>query len=62
VILVTLTYTYILFPGLPKTMTKKDVEKVFSPFGVLKDVRLVTFRNGHSKGMAYVEYEDEVND
>lgn len=25
----------------------------------MKEVRLVTYRNGHSKGLAYVEYHDE---
>lgn len=25
----------------------------------MKEVRLVTYRNGHSKGLAYVEYQDE---
>jgi RNA recognition motif-containing protein len=25
----------------------------------LKDVRIVTYRNGHSKGLAYVDFEDE---
>ena len=28
--------------------------------GKLKDVRLVTYRNGMPKGLAYVEFEDEV--
>jgi len=28
--------------------------------GKLKDVRIVTYRNGMSKGIAYVEYENEV--
>jgi len=30
--------------------------------GKLKDVRIVTYRNGSPKGLAYVEYEDEVRD
>jgi RNA recognition motif-containing protein len=42
-------------------MSEEEVEKIFSPHGKLKSVRLVTFRNGHSKGLAYVEYEDEVS-
>ncbi|XP_059487231.1 squamous cell carcinoma antigen recognized by T-cells 3-like [Neocloeon triangulifer] len=45
--------------GLPFTSTKEDLEKRFSEFGALKDVRLVTYRNGHFKGLAYVEFEDE---
>lgn len=48
------------FVGLPFSCTKTDVENIFKPYGTLKDVRLVTFRNGHSKGLAYVDYEDEV--
>ena len=44
--------------GLPQTITKEALGKLFSPYGNLKDVRLVTFRNGHAKGHAYVEYEN----
>lgn len=29
--------------------------------GKLKDVRIVTYRGGKSKGLAYVEYYDEVS-
>ncbi|XKL64324.1 hypothetical protein PGB90_004410 [Kerria lacca] len=45
--------------GLPLTLNKNDLEKLFSPYGVLKDIRLVTYRNGHSKGLAYIEFENE---
>ena len=48
------------FIGLPFTCTKTDIENIFKPYGALKDVRVVTFRNGHSKGLAYVDFEDEV--
>lgn len=41
-------------------MTKEELEGVFKSYGSLKDVRVVTFRNGHSKGLAYVEFRDEV--
>ncbi|XP_054168370.1 squamous cell carcinoma antigen recognized by T-cells 3-like [Oppia nitens] len=37
----------------------EDLRKVFEKYGSLKDVRLVTYRNGHSKGCAYVEFTDE---
>ncbi|CAH1722535.1 squamous cell carcinoma antigen recognized by T-cells 3-like [Aphis gossypii] len=47
--------------GLPFTCTKTDIENIFKPYGALKDVRIVTFRNGHSKGLAYVDFEDEVS-
>lgn len=49
-----------MFSGLPVTLDKEGVEKIFRPYGELKDVRIVTYRNGHSKGLAYVEFEDEV--
>ncbi|XP_047369403.1 squamous cell carcinoma antigen recognized by T-cells 3-like [Vespa velutina] len=45
--------------GLPVATTKEDLEKIFNIHGKLKDVRLVTYRNGHSKGLAYIEYLDE---
>lgn len=35
------------------------MEEIFQVHGDLKEVRLVTYRNGHSKGLAYVEYHDE---
>ncbi|XP_054004935.1 squamous cell carcinoma antigen recognized by T-cells 3-like [Hylaeus anthracinus] len=45
--------------GLPVTTTKEELEEIFKVHGPLKEVRIVTYRNGHSKGLAYVEYEDE---
>lgn len=33
--------------GLALTTTKEDLEALFKKFGILKDVRLVTFRNGN---------------
>ncbi|XP_011871430.1 PREDICTED: squamous cell carcinoma antigen recognized by T-cells 3-like [Vollenhovia emeryi] len=45
--------------GLPLTMTKEELEELFKVYGDLREVRLVTYRNGHSKGLAYVEYHDE---
>ena len=44
---------------LPQTTTKEDLQKLFGKYGELKDVRLVTYRNGHSKGIAFVEYTSE---
>merc|ERR1712012_405390 len=35
--------------------------EVFSKFGKLKEVRVPVYRNGHSKGIAFVDYEDEVS-
>lgn len=45
--------------GLPFSTTKEDLETMFKEYGPLKDVRIVTYRNGHSKGLAYIEYHDE---
>ncbi|CAK9810710.1 Squamous cell carcinoma antigen recognized by T-cells 3 [Anthophora quadrimaculata] len=45
--------------GLPITTTKEDLEEIFKVHGVLKEIRIVTYRNGHSKGLAYVDFEDE---
>ncbi len=44
--------------GLPLEATKETLAKLFSPYGSLEDVRLVTFRNGHSKGIAYVDFKN----
>ncbi|XP_076243028.1 spliceosome associated factor 3, U4/U6 recycling protein isoform X2 [Calliopsis andreniformis] len=46
--------------GIPITTTKEELEEIFKVHGTVKDVRIVTYRNGHSKGLAYVEYEDAV--
>lgn len=46
---------------MPVTTTKEELEEIFQIHGALKEVRLVTYRNGHSKGLAYVEYYDETN-
>jgi len=45
--------------GLPFEMSQEDVTEMFKEFGDLKEVRLVTYRNGHSKGLAFVEFKDE---
>ncbi|XP_067679944.1 squamous cell carcinoma antigen recognized by T-cells 3-like [Haliotis asinina] len=45
--------------GLPFTCNKEAVTNIFNQHGKLKDVRLVTYRNGMSKGIAYVEFETE---
>ncbi|XP_023326445.1 squamous cell carcinoma antigen recognized by T-cells 3 isoform X2 [Eurytemora carolleeae] len=47
--------------GLDQSITKEELSKLFAEYGELQDVRLVTYRNGHSKGLAFVEYKDEVN-
>ncbi|XP_058449603.1 squamous cell carcinoma antigen recognized by T-cells 3 [Malaya genurostris] len=45
--------------GLPFEAGNEDVRKLFEPFGKLRDVRVVFYRSGKSKGLAYVEYESE---
>uniref|UniRef100_T1IRW8 RRM domain-containing protein n=1 Tax=Strigamia maritima TaxID=126957 RepID=T1IRW8_STRMM len=45
--------------GLPFTTTKDELTEMFKVFGELTDVRIVTYRNGHSKGLAYVDYQNE---
>lgn len=42
-------------------VTKEMLSEVFSKHGNLKEVRIVTFRNGHPKGLAYVEYLDQTS-
>ncbi|XP_055643637.1 squamous cell carcinoma antigen recognized by T-cells 3 isoform X1 [Toxorhynchites rutilus septentrionalis] len=49
----------IFIKGLPFEASSDDVRTLFEPFGKLKDVRLVYYRSGKSKGLAYVEYENE---
>ena len=45
--------------GLPYKATKESIQELFGQYGEIKDVRIVTLRNGHSKGIAYVDF---VND
>ena len=44
----------------PET-TQKELVEIFMKYGKLKEVRLPTYRNGHSKGIAFVDYEDELS-
>merc|ERR1719206_1442945 len=37
-----------------------DLAEVFEKYGKLKEIRLPIYRNGHSKGIAFVDYEDEL--
>lgn len=45
--------------GLPFELGKDELQRLFEPFGAIRDVRIVCFRNGRSKGLAYLEYESE---
>uniref|UniRef100_A0A8C5REK8 Spliceosome associated factor 3, U4/U6 recycling protein n=1 Tax=Laticauda laticaudata TaxID=8630 RepID=A0A8C5REK8_LATLA len=46
--------------GLPFSCTKEDLEELCKGHGNVKDVRLVTNRAGKPKGLAYVEFENEM--
>merc|ERR1712088_1215821 len=45
--------------GLEPSVSQEEVRELFSQYGQLTVVRLVTYRNGHSKGIAFVEFEKE---
>lgn len=45
--------------GLPFSTDKQALEEIFKTFGKVKDTRIVTYKSGKSKGLAYVEFEDE---
>ncbi|KAH6912804.1 RNA-binding protein Prp24 [Coprinopsis sp. MPI-PUGE-AT-0042] len=44
--------------GLSKFTAKADLEKLFSTYGKVKEVRMATEDNGHARGYAFVEYDD----
>merc|ERR1711971_902933 len=45
--------------GVEASVSQEEVRELFAQYGRLTGVRLVTYRNGHSKGIAFVEYEKE---
>ncbi|KAL1453971.1 hypothetical protein WDU94_010271 [Cyamophila willieti] len=47
--------------NLPFSTTESDLREMFGKYGELRDVRLVVHRSGKSKGLAYVEYSNEVS-
>ncbi|KAF3695804.1 Squamous cell carcinoma antigen recognized by T-cells 3 [Channa argus] len=49
----------IFISGLPFTCTKEQLEEICKGHGTIKDVRMVTYRSGKPKGLAYVEFSDE---
>jgi RNA recognition motif-containing protein len=49
----------IFVKGLAYSAKNEDLQKLYKEFGKIKDIRIVTKRNGQSKGCAYVEFEDE---
>ena len=40
-------------------MDNSGLEEIMAKFGKVKEVRIVTYKNGKSKGLAYAEFEDE---
>jgi len=46
--------------NLDTEVTRKDLAEVFEKYGKLKEIRLPIYRNGHSKGIAFVDFEDEL--
>lgn len=49
----------IFISGLPFSCTKEQLEEMCKGHGTIRDVRLVTYRSGKPKGLAYVEFADE---
>ncbi|XP_020791106.1 squamous cell carcinoma antigen recognized by T-cells 3 isoform X2 [Boleophthalmus pectinirostris] len=49
----------IFISGLPFSCTKKLLEEICQSHGSVKEVRLVTYRSGKPKGLAYVEFANE---
>ncbi|XP_066512483.1 squamous cell carcinoma antigen recognized by T-cells 3-like [Hoplias malabaricus] len=49
----------IFISGLPFNCTTENLEELCKEHGTIKAVRLVTNRSGRSKGLAYVEFENE---
>lgn len=45
--------------GLPFSLDKQGLEDIFKAFGKVKEIRIVTYKSGKPKGLAYVEFEDE---
>ncbi|KAG9315935.1 hypothetical protein JVU11DRAFT_3587 [Chiua virens] len=47
--------------GLSKFTNKEDLQGVFSTYGPIKDIRLAEDKKGHSKGFAFIEFENEAD-
>ncbi|VDK73019.1 unnamed protein product [Onchocerca ochengi] len=39
--------------------TEEQLKEIFSAFGAVRDIRIVTHKSGKSKGCAYIEYEND---
>lgn len=49
----------IFISGLPFSCTKEQLEEICQSYGTIKEIRLVTYRSGKPKGLAYVEFANE---
>ncbi|KAG7256512.1 hypothetical protein CRUP_032263 [Coryphaenoides rupestris] len=49
----------VFISGLPFSCTKQQLAELCQGHGTVKDIRLVTYRSGKPKGLAYVEFGDE---
>lgn len=49
----------IFISGLPFSCTNEQLEKICQSHGSVKEVRMVTYRSGKPKGLAYVEFANE---
>ena len=47
--------------GLSPEVDEQTLRNIFEKYGQLRDIRIVTYRNGHSKGCAYIDFDDEVS-
>jgi len=47
--------------GLSKFVTKEDLEKLFRTYGPVREIRMALDADGHSKGFAFVEFEEEAD-
>ncbi|KAF8073869.1 hypothetical protein FPV67DRAFT_1479613 [Lyophyllum atratum] len=45
--------------GLSKFTTQADLDKLFKTYGTIKEIRMVTDEKGQSKGVAFIEFEQE---
>lgn len=44
--------------NLAYSVTRQDLQERFAPFGAIREIRLVTEKDGQSKGFAFVEFEN----
>ncbi|GBE83236.1 predicted protein [Sparassis crispa] len=45
--------------GLSRFATKEDLDNLFKTYGAVKEIRMALTEDGHSKGFAFIEFEQE---